>query len=105
MVVRHTMGWSKADVFAALLETAAARRATGCSAAAYEAIVAAGDVGEVPGARLVLRGLRARGAKVCLTTGFAPSTRDALVDALGWRPKSTLRCRRPTSAGAVRRRT
>ena len=40
---------------------------------------------EVPGARAVLRSLRDRGVKVCLTTGFAPSTRDALVDALGWR--------------------
>ncbi len=31
------------------------------------------------------RDLRARGVKVCLTTGFAPSTRDALLDALDWR--------------------
>ncbi len=84
-VVRETMGWSKADVFAALLEPADAERATAAFAAAYEAIVAAGDVAEIPGARQVLRDLRARDVRVCLTTGFAPSTRDALLDALGWR--------------------
>ena len=84
-VVRRTMGWSKADVFATLLEPAEAAAATAAFAAAYEAIVAAGDVSEIPGARQVLRDLRSEGVKVCLTTGFAPSTRDALLDALGWR--------------------
>jgi phosphoglycolate phosphatase len=83
--VRETMGWSKADVFAALLEPAAAQRATEEFAASYEAFVASGDVTEMPGALGVLRSLRARGVKVCLTTGFAPSTRDALLGALGWR--------------------
>ncbi len=78
------MGWSKADVFAVLLAPAAAERATEEFAAAYEALVAADAVAEVPGALGVLRTLRERGVKVCLTTGFAPSTRDALVDALGW---------------------
>ena len=29
--------------------------------------------------------LRAAGIKVCLATGFSPATRDALLDALGWR--------------------
>ena len=46
----------------------------------------------------MLRDLRAAGVKVCLTTGFAPSTRDALLDALGWRAESTWPSRRPTSA-------
>ena len=82
--VRETMGWSKADVFAGLLDPDDAVRATAAFAAAYEAIVAAGEVGEVPGARRVMRTLRARGVRVCLTTGFAPSTRDALLRALGW---------------------
>ena len=45
---------------------------------------------EVPGALAVLRGLRDRGVQVCLTTGFAPSTRDALLDALGWRDEIDL---------------
>ena len=88
--VRDTMGWSKADVFAALLAPAEARRATAAFAAAYEAIVATGAVAEVPGALEVLRGLRDRGVQVCLTTGFAPSTRDALLDALGWRDEVDL---------------
>jgi phosphoglycolate phosphatase len=85
LLVRDTMGWSKADVFAALLEPAEAQRATAAFAAAYEGLVASGGATEVPGAREVLRALRARGVAVCLSTGFAPSTRDALLDALGWR--------------------
>jgi phosphonatase-like hydrolase len=84
VVVRETMGWSKADVFARLLAPKEAGEATAAFASAYEAIVAAGAVSEIPGALAVLRALRARGVKVCLTTGFAPSTRDALLNALGW---------------------
>ena len=60
-VVRRTMGWSKADVFATLLEPAAAGEATAAFAAAYEAIVAAGGMSEIPGALQVLRELRAAG--------------------------------------------
>jgi phosphonatase-like hydrolase len=84
-LVRETMGWSKADVFAALLGTGDdAARATQAFASAYEATVAAGHVAAMPGALDVLRELRRRGVRVCLTTGFAPSTRDALLGALGW---------------------
>ena len=83
-VVRETMGWSKADVFARLLEPSAAHKATAAFAAAYEALVAAGSVGPQPGALEVIRALRASGVMVCLTTGFAPSTRDALLAALDW---------------------
>ena len=90
MVVRQTMGWSKADVFARLLGPTEAAEATRAFAAAYEAIVASGAVGEIPGALQVLRDLRARGVKVCLTTGFAPSTRDALLRALGWQAEVDL---------------
>jgi phosphonatase-like hydrolase len=88
--VRQTMGWSKADVFAGLLDPDEAARATAAFATAYEAIVAAGEVDEIPGALEVMRRLRARGVRVCLTTGFAPSTRDALLDALGWRDEIDL---------------
>jgi phosphonatase-like hydrolase len=84
VVVHETMGWSKADVFARLFEPDEARDATAAFAAAYEAIVAAGDVSEIPGALQVLRDLRSAGVKVCLTTGFAPSTRDAVLEGLGW---------------------
>src|ERR1700734_3559776 len=90
VVVHKTMGWSKSDVFAELFDADEAREATAAFAAAYEAIVAAGDVGEIPGARQVLRDLRSRGVMVCLTTGFAPSTRDAVLNALGWRAEIDL---------------
>ena len=89
-VVHRTMGWSKADVFASLLEPGEAAEATAAFAAAYEAIVATGMVTEIPGARRLLRDLRAAGVMVCLTTGFAPSTRDAVLDALGWRTEIDL---------------
>ena len=58
-VVRATMGWSKADVFARLLDPAPAARATEEFAVAYEAMLAAGRVAEIPGAGSVLRHLRA----------------------------------------------
>ena len=83
-VVRETMGWSKSDVFAKLLHPADAPRATTAFASAYEALVAKGSVTPLPGALDVIRALRASGVKVCLTTGFAPSTRDAVLAALAW---------------------
>jgi phosphoglycolate phosphatase len=82
--VRETMGQSKADVFAALLDADEAKRATDEFARAYERIVAEGRVVPMPGALDVFEALRAHGVKVCLTTGFAPSTRDALLTSLGW---------------------
>jgi phosphonatase-like hydrolase len=82
--VNETMGWSKADVFAALLAPRDAARATSAFAAAYEAMVAAGDVHPMEGAAAVLHTLRERDTRICLTTGFAPSTRDALLTTLGW---------------------
>jgi phosphonatase-like hydrolase len=82
--VRETMGWSKADVFAALLPPPEATRATTMFAAAYEATVSGGGVDPIPGAEDILRTLRARDVRICLTTGFAPSTRDTLLAALGW---------------------
>lgn len=82
--VRDTMGQSKADVFAALLEPDEAVAATAEFARAYEGIVAEGRVDPMDGALEVFDALRAHEVKVCLTTGFAPSTRDALIGALGW---------------------
>ena len=82
--VRDTMGRSKADVFAALLEPAEAGRATDEFARAYERIVAEGRVAPIEGATDVFVALRAGGVQVCLTTGFAPRTRDALLAGLGW---------------------
>ncbi|MGH3274476.1 MAG: HAD family hydrolase, partial [Streptosporangiaceae bacterium] len=48
--------------------------------------VRGGDVTPLPGAVETITALRAAGIKVCLVTGFAPATRDALLDALGWQP-------------------
>jgi phosphoglycolate phosphatase len=82
--VLDTMGQSKADVFAALLDPDEAARATDAFAQAYEHIVAAGRILPMDGATDTFAELRANGVQVCLTTGFAPSTRQALIDALGW---------------------
>jgi phosphoglycolate phosphatase len=82
--VHETMGWSKADVFAALLPPQDAARATVAFADAYEAVVSTGAVQPMEGAERVLHALRQRGVRICLTTGFAPSTRDALLARLGW---------------------
>jgi phosphoglycolate phosphatase len=82
--VQDTMGQSKADVFAALLDPEEAARATDEFARAYEGIVAQGRVAPMEGAVELFGTLREHGVKVCLTTGFAPSTRDALLAALGW---------------------
>jgi phosphonatase-like hydrolase len=82
--VQATMGQSKADVFGHLLDPDQATDATTEFARAYERIVAEGRVAPIPGALGVLDALRLRGVKVCLTTGFAPSTRETLIASLGW---------------------
>ena len=79
-----TMGQSKAEVFAALLEPEDAERATTSSPQAYERIVAAGRILPMEGALEIFATLRQHDVKVCLTTGFAPSTRDALIASLRW---------------------
>jgi len=52
----------------------------------YAATVTGGGVSPVPGATEVLTRLGGAGIRVCLLTGFAPATRDALIGALGWGP-------------------
>ena len=86
-IVRAMMGNSKIDVFRRILggEDAAAQ-ANQVFEEHYTAAVRAGEVGAMPGARETISGLRAAGVQVCLLTGFSPATRDAIVDALGWRP-------------------
>jgi phosphonatase-like hydrolase len=85
-VVRRTMGQSKIDVFRALLrDEDRSLAANAAFEAAYDRAVARGDVGPVEGAEDVLRALRKIGMRVCLLTGFAPATREALIDALDWR--------------------
>jgi phosphoglycolate phosphatase len=83
-VVRRTMGQSKIDVFRALLGDDGATRANAAFEAAYERAVARGEVHAVDGAAEAIELLRAAGVRVCLITGFAPRTRDAIIDSLGW---------------------
>jgi phosphoglycolate phosphatase len=85
--VRATMGQSKISVFRHLFsgDESAAQAANATFESFYGAAVRAGAVSALPGARDVLVALRDLGVKVCLSTGFAPVTRDAILDALGWR--------------------
>ena len=85
--VRATMGQSKIEVFRRILgDEDAALDANQAFENHYERAVRAGAVAPLPGAAEAIGALRAAGLKVCLLTGFSPSTRDALLDALDWRP-------------------
>ncbi|MEJ7583842.1 MAG: HAD family hydrolase [Acidimicrobiales bacterium] len=83
--VRATMGESKIRVFRALFDgdEDAAASANGAFEDAYGRIVADGGMTPILGAVEAMAALRAGGVKVCLTTGFSPPTRDAILDALG----------------------
>lgn len=85
--VRETMGQSKIDVFTHLSggDVELAQLATSQFEAAYAEIVAESGVEPIAGAVELIGALRERGLKVALTTGFAPVTRDAILDGLGWR--------------------
>ena len=85
--VRATMGQSKIEVFRRILgDEDAALDANEAFENHYQRAVRAGAVAPLPGAAEAIAALRAAGLKVCLLTGFSPSTRDALLDALDWRP-------------------
>ncbi len=86
-IVRTTMGQSKIEVFRRILGSEdRAQRANSVFESSYAESVRAGMVNPLPGAVETITALRAAGIKVCLATGFAPVTREALLDALGWRP-------------------
>lgn len=81
--VRETMGTSKIEVFRALFgDEETAREANRAFEVAYEAGI--DEVRPIPGAAETIEGLRGRGVRVALTTGFSSRTRDLLLDALGW---------------------
>jgi phosphoglycolate phosphatase len=83
--VQQTMGQSKIEVFRHLLGSEErAQRGNQVFEASYAESVRAGLVTPLPGAAETITTLRAAGIKVCLCTGFAPATRDAVLDALGW---------------------
>ena len=82
---RATMGQSKIEVFRRILgDEDAAQAANGVFESAYGASVDAGKLTPVPGAEPLFAACRAAGLKVCLSTGFSPVTRDAIVESLGW---------------------
>jgi len=86
-IVRATMGQSKIEVFRRILGSEdRARLANEAFEGTYAQSVRAGLVSPLPGAVETITALRAAGIRVCLATGFSPVTRDALLDALGWRP-------------------
>jgi phosphoglycolate phosphatase len=85
--VQDTMGQSKIDVFRRLLGSEErAQQGNHVFEETYAEEVRAGHVTPLPGAIETITALRAAGIKVCLATGFAPVTREALLDSLGWRP-------------------
>jgi phosphoglycolate phosphatase len=84
---RATMGQSKIDVFRHILgDQDAAQEANAVFEKHYAGAVAAGEISPMPGAVELFAACRAAGTRVCLSTGFAPVTRDAIIDALGWGP-------------------
>jgi phosphonatase-like hydrolase len=85
-IVHDTMGTSKIEVFRQILgDEDAAAKANQAFEENYAAAVRAGEVAALPGAEETIARLRAAGIRVCLLTGFAPATREAIIDALGWR--------------------
>ena len=88
--VREMMGISKTVVFRNLFqgdETAAQAANTRFENAYTESL---DRVAPIDGARDTIDTLRVRGVQVCLMTGFSTVTRDALLEALGWRNAANL---------------
>lgn len=85
-IVQVTMGQSKIEVFRRILKDEAAAAAANRSFEThYAQIVRTGQVTPLPAAMRTLTALRDAGIKICLATGFSAATRDAVLDALGWR--------------------
>jgi phosphonatase-like hydrolase len=84
-VVAATMGTSKIDVFRTILEDPErAEEANRAFESAYAERVARGAVSALPGAREAISAIRAAGIKIAFITGFAPATRDAVLETLEW---------------------
>ncbi|NED88843.1 HAD hydrolase-like protein [Streptomyces sp. SID11233] len=83
--VRATMGESKITVFRHLFgEEALAQQANAAFEEAYGQLVDGGFIAPVPGAPEAIERLRTEGRTVVLSTGFARTTQDAILTALGW---------------------
>lgn len=85
--VRATMGQSKITVFRSVFagDEDRAQEANRRFESAFDAAISRGDIEALPGAETALDALRARGVRICLTTGFSSGTRELLMDVLGWR--------------------
>jgi phosphoglycolate phosphatase len=98
--VIETMGQSKIEVFTALF----GERASSTNDAFERNFVESAQelgVSEIPGARSTVETLRGVGLQVALTTGFSPTTREVLIDVLGWGDLFELRVS-PADAGRGR---
>jgi phosphoglycolate phosphatase len=86
-IVRKTRGQSTIEVFRLLLggDERRAQAANETFEEAYGLLVDDGAVRPIPGAAEAMKTLRAAGIKVALLTGFARTTQEAIIDALGWR--------------------
>jgi phosphonatase-like hydrolase len=84
--VRETMGQSTISVFRAITaDEDQAQHANAEFESAYADLAAGDGLRAIPGAEHVIRQLRGTGVKVALTTGLSQPTKDAMLDALGWR--------------------
>jgi phosphonatase-like hydrolase len=83
--VKSSMGQSKIEVFRRVLgDEQAAQQANKAFEDHYAGVVRAGHVTAMPGAMEVFKTCRDAGIRVCLATGFSPTTRDAIISELGW---------------------
>lgn len=84
--VRATMGTSKITVFRHLTggDEARAQQANTAFEHAYARLVDDGHCAPLPGAEETLRRLRDQGRTIALTTGFARTTQERIIAALGW---------------------
>ena len=83
--VRATMGESKISVFRHLFgEETQAQDANKAFETAYAELVDGGRIEALPDARETIETLKSQGRTVVLTTGFARTTQDAILAALGW---------------------
>jgi phosphoglycolate phosphatase len=100
--VKSSMGQSKIEVFRRVLgDEQAAQQANEAFEDHYATAVRAGHVTAMPGATEVFQTCRDAGIRVCLTTGFSPGTRDAIISELGWGDLIDLALS-PTNAGRGR---
>jgi phosphoglycolate phosphatase len=83
--VKSSMGQSKIEVFRRILgREQAAQQVNEAFEGHYAAAVRSGHVAAMPGVTDLFKACREAGIRVCLATGFSPTTRDAIISELGW---------------------